>query len=1377
MQVTESTANQVCGVSDIEKNLFGDKNAEANIECGVKVLRDKYDSYKDGGRPTQTDKCKQENIDKYKAYRGWQAALRGYNGWSCNEIYNTEYVEEAWARYQQLKSMLGDQVSLIQEQTITEETTLLARLGTPDSNGIYTYDVGDGVSDLYYRHTGDGNWEWSPDKQNWMSTSTTTVSGGKWDGQTPNIKNVEIINNLETLKPTPTNSQIKINIPEKGCEKEDEKTCDNFNGCYLKLNKGMFGWDWASGDDCKDCTKLEKCQDIKNSQKCGENLCAGLAGKSCEWDYTKNLCIEGTPKFKVQTNTDQIEEVVESAIEVQRALVETVGEPIELEEEPPDYIDITDALKNYSDSLSDLSIRDSLVTKSELLLDDFEFRVSRSTIDEETKTQIQERLEEQPVEEPKSEQEKIETNIESTLRLYDLLVKRTKLETDQAIEDYQQKAIDDIAFKAKILSDSENEIQCLEDVDLELKYTAEDYLESLEAHVETSDLPQPAKDQITGQIEEQTVCDAEIENPSPITKVAEEFLDVEREMIMMLEDEEIDEDIDYIDLTEVLRDMYYSTRDLDVPEPIWEDSEELFNDFRTSISETPMSAETRVEVDEALRVPPPIVPEEETMEQYLERTLGLTQEMVDQLKKQADRTSPNLNKYTEDIIEMNARAKILSDAANRVQCLPEATSELKYGFEEALRDLETHIESSDISLEDEQQITAQIEESPVCELPSPTGECSALNIPSDTQGKLYGCHAQGECRGDYMEGQLDCAQGESCCRPTCEAAYPDRECVDTDYYQCLNEPARNYCVGDSSVVCCEKGDKISYSNSVDKRLQQMIDGDITYIEKMSCSFEEGDYCAKFVKTAFEYAFGYGRHYLTGTGGNAWDFPKHIENRGGDVEWFDWRKGETFNAYDSLNPGDIIGFYYSGSDYLPEKKGGGLGNTKKIDFTHVTLYLGERNGKHYITHLYHVPSRISSNGEDPLRYEYDLAGIRIEPLEDFLRLYGEYFKIRTIMRPDREKAYQRVLSYETEEYIVKEQDVLAAEMGDTIINIADKNKRRSDNVEEFAWLISEYNAIADSSSIKVGDIIQLPLTNRELEYTNEDPMYLAIKNALQKRNVSSSWARPIYAQASYKTPEYIGLLMAIIQKESSFTEKFGLGDLGKEGGIKEVWAQINSQVLGSESNSLGCMQVQVKRAVEINDEQGWGFDSGTIKDQLLTKDGCVKWGVAYLDKIIKIYAGDPPQLTTENMRFILADYNSGYYDSRNAAYQQRVSQLSGRELTLDGDLWNQKDINLKELSQTELAIKVIFPSLSTNEIRRQTIKEDNKDFENTYIYLEVSKLWKNRFGENKFKYAIVPEISKYGGLGSVKSYIKDLEGYYNFFCEPLACTVKFDENTG
>tara|TARA_Y100000310_G_C20474848_1_gene711889 strand:+ start:57 stop:722 length:666 start_codon:yes stop_codon:yes gene_type:complete len=93
---------------------------------------------------------------------------------------------------------------IILRKCITGEVTnqIPKELGQPDQNGMYTYDDGIFVTELYYRYV-DGSWQWSPDKLNWMLTTTITVSKGEWAGKKPATKNIEIIRYLEKHNPDP----------------------------------------------------------------------------------------------------------------------------------------------------------------------------------------------------------------------------------------------------------------------------------------------------------------------------------------------------------------------------------------------------------------------------------------------------------------------------------------------------------------------------------------------------------------------------------------------------------------------------------------------------------------------------------------------------------------------------------------------------------------------------------------------------------------------------------------------------------------------------------------------------------------------------------------------------------------------------------------------------------------------------------------------------------------------------------------------------------------------------------------------------------------------------------------------------------------------
>jgi len=81
-------------------------------------------------------------------------------------------------------------------------SSVLAQLGTPNEDGIYTVSQG-GASDIYFQYS-NGDWFWSPDHDNWMKTDTTTVSAGSYKGQKPVQANIDLINKLNKEDPSPS---------------------------------------------------------------------------------------------------------------------------------------------------------------------------------------------------------------------------------------------------------------------------------------------------------------------------------------------------------------------------------------------------------------------------------------------------------------------------------------------------------------------------------------------------------------------------------------------------------------------------------------------------------------------------------------------------------------------------------------------------------------------------------------------------------------------------------------------------------------------------------------------------------------------------------------------------------------------------------------------------------------------------------------------------------------------------------------------------------------------------------------------------------------------------------------------------------------------
>lgn len=88
------------------EDVKGANNVQNNIACGALILRKKYDEF-NVGKTFQG--CSNKNVRYYE----WEAALRGYNGWSCgtdsngNQITTQDkYVEEVIARYELLSGYL-----------------------------------------------------------------------------------------------------------------------------------------------------------------------------------------------------------------------------------------------------------------------------------------------------------------------------------------------------------------------------------------------------------------------------------------------------------------------------------------------------------------------------------------------------------------------------------------------------------------------------------------------------------------------------------------------------------------------------------------------------------------------------------------------------------------------------------------------------------------------------------------------------------------------------------------------------------------------------------------------------------------------------------------------------------------------------------------------------------------------------------------------------------------------------------------------------------------------------------------------------------------------------------------------------------------------
>ena len=121
--------------------------------------------------------------------------------------------------------------------------------------------------------------------------------------------------------------------------------------------------------------------------------------------------------------------------------------------------------------------------------------------------------------------------------------------------------------------------------------------------------------------------------------------------------------------------------------------------------------------------------------------------------------------------------------------------------------------------------------------------------------------------------------------------------------------------------------------------------------------------------------------------------------------------------------------------------------------------------------------------------------------------------------------------------------------------------------------------------------------------------------------------------------------------------------------------------------------------------------GSIRDEVFSRRGGMYFGIAHL-------LDYPANYSRPLYRF--ADFNAGWYASRNAAFQQALSLASGIDLQLDGDLIIHGS---RKAGSTERAARSLGKRLrmSDGAIREALEKGDRLEFEDTRLYERVFEL--------------------------------------------------------
>jgi uncharacterized protein DUF1615 len=169
---------------------------------------------------------------------------------------------------------------------------------------------------------------------------------------------------------------------------------------------------------------------------------------------------------------------------------------------------------------------------------------------------------------------------------------------------------------------------------------------------------------------------------------------------------------------------------------------------------------------------------------------------------------------------------------------------------------------------------------------------------------------------------------------------------------------------------------------------------------------------------------------------------------------------------------------------------------------------------------------------------------------------------------------------------------------------------------------------------------------------------------------------------------------------------------------------------------GPMQVSVSFAEDYARDHAYPYPVDvSIRREVFTRRGGVYFGVAHLLG----YPAGFDRAEYDRMIYRFADYNAGFYASRNAAFQSALGIASGRKLALDGDLIAYDDGD--KAGATELAVRSLSRELklSDSEIRRALEKGEAAGFEDTEVYQRVFAR-AQKIAHRKLPRAVLPEIA-------------------------------------
>ena len=207
---------------------------------------------------------------------------------------------------------------------------------------------------------------------------------------------------------------------------------------------------------------------------------------------------------------------------------------------------------------------------------------------------------------------------------------------------------------------------------------------------------------------------------------------------------------------------------------------------------------------------------------------------------------------------------------------------------------------------------------------------------------------------------------------------------------------------------------------------------------------------------------------------------------------------------------------------------------------------------------------------------------------------------------------------------------------------------------------------------------------------------------------------------YGVPEFAVRLALQMDSPNGESYERRLAKVRTERELSEIYEALIASIpmgrrllaRGNPVHTGGPMQVSIAFSENFarKHDYPWG-EIASVRHEVFTRRGGLYFGIAHLLAWRNSY---------DRHLYRFADFNAGFYASRNAAFQQAVTRVTGIDLPLDGDLLV---YGKRTVGRTETALRAMSTQLQMDDrqIRRDLEKGQTPGFEQTRLWLRTFEL--------------------------------------------------------